>query len=157
MVYEYENCLVTYCKVQRDVTYDQVWWPILRICALHLTHPRCTHTHTHGDTHTCVSVSGGLQSDRAPSFNEGADRRFRWRTDSGGVRFGHCMRGVSSWQSALQRTGNQEMHTLHLSCKCLLTVSCQCNKHLYIYRKHSSYLNLSDLPNSHNEERSGPC
>ncbi len=31
---------VTLC----DVTYGQVWWPILRICALHLTHPRCTHT-----------------------------------------------------------------------------------------------------------------
>ncbi len=27
-----------------DVTYDQVWWPILGICALHLTHPKCTHT-----------------------------------------------------------------------------------------------------------------
>ncbi len=26
------------------MTYNQVWRPILRICALHLTHPRCTHT-----------------------------------------------------------------------------------------------------------------
>ncbi len=26
------------------MTYDQVWWPILGICALHLTHPKCTHT-----------------------------------------------------------------------------------------------------------------
>ncbi len=25
------------------MTYDQVWWSILGICALHLTHPRCTH------------------------------------------------------------------------------------------------------------------
>ncbi len=32
------------------VTYDQVWWPILRICALHLTHPKCTHTAV--NTHT---------------------------------------------------------------------------------------------------------
>ncbi len=28
------------------MTYDQVWWPILRICALYLTHPKCTHTHS---------------------------------------------------------------------------------------------------------------
>ncbi len=39
-----------------DVTYDQVWWPLLGICALHLIHPRCTHTHTpwthtHTNTH----------------------------------------------------------------------------------------------------------
>ncbi len=24
--------------------YGQVWWPILGISALHLTHPKCTHT-----------------------------------------------------------------------------------------------------------------
>ncbi len=32
-----------------------VWWPILGICALHLTHPSATHsneTHTLGNTHT---------------------------------------------------------------------------------------------------------
>ncbi len=34
----------------RDVTYGQVWWPILGICALHLTHPTCTHTAV--NTHT---------------------------------------------------------------------------------------------------------
>ncbi len=34
------------------VTYDQVWWPILRICALQLTYPKCTHTHTSEYTHT---------------------------------------------------------------------------------------------------------
>ncbi len=26
------------------VTYGQVWWPILGICALQLTHPKCTYT-----------------------------------------------------------------------------------------------------------------
>ncbi len=31
-------------KSESDVTYDEVWWPILGICALHLTHPKCTHT-----------------------------------------------------------------------------------------------------------------
>ncbi len=43
-------------KVKVKVTYDQVWWPILRICALDLTHPKCTHTavntHTQQWTHT---------------------------------------------------------------------------------------------------------
>ncbi len=29
---------------ESDVTYGQIWWPILGICALHLNHPKCTHT-----------------------------------------------------------------------------------------------------------------
>ncbi len=33
-----------------EVTFGQVWWPILGICALHLTHPMCTHTAV--NTHT---------------------------------------------------------------------------------------------------------
>ncbi len=39
---------------ESDVTYGQVWWPILGICALRLTHPKCTHTavNTHTHTHT---------------------------------------------------------------------------------------------------------
>ncbi len=36
-----------------EVTYGQVWWPILRICALQLTHPKCTHTAV--NTHTVNS------------------------------------------------------------------------------------------------------
>ncbi len=32
------------------MTYDQVWWPILGICALHLSHSKCTHTAV--NTHT---------------------------------------------------------------------------------------------------------
>ncbi len=35
---------------ESDVTYGQVWLPILGICALHLTHPKCTHTAV--NTHT---------------------------------------------------------------------------------------------------------
>ncbi len=31
------------------MTYGQVWWPILVICALHLTHPKCTHTEQWAD------------------------------------------------------------------------------------------------------------
>ncbi len=34
------------------MTYSQVWWPILWICALQLTHPKWTHTHReHTHTH----------------------------------------------------------------------------------------------------------
>ncbi len=40
------------CILLSDVTYDQVWWPILGICALHLTHPKCTHTAVNTHTHT---------------------------------------------------------------------------------------------------------
>ncbi len=44
-------------KSESDVTCGQVWLPILGICALQLTHPKCTHTavntHTHREhTHT---------------------------------------------------------------------------------------------------------
>ncbi len=35
-----------------EVKCGQVWWPILRICALHLTHPKCTHTAVNTHTHT---------------------------------------------------------------------------------------------------------
>ncbi len=39
------------CKrCESDVTYGQEWWPILGICALQLSHPKCTHTAV--NTHT---------------------------------------------------------------------------------------------------------
>ncbi len=58
-------------KSESDVTCGQVWWPILRICALHLTHPKCTHTavntHTHREhtpgavgSHLCCSARGAV-------------------------------------------------------------------------------------------------
>ncbi len=64
-----------------DATFGQVWWPILGICALHLTHPTCTHTavntpthheHTHGavGSHLCCgargAVWGSVPCSRAP-------------------------------------------------------------------------------------------
>ncbi len=36
---------------ENDVIYGQVWWPILGICALHLTH-LSAHTHSSEHTHT---------------------------------------------------------------------------------------------------------
>ncbi len=38
-------------RKKSDVTYGQVWWPILGICALHLSHPSA-HTHSREHTHT---------------------------------------------------------------------------------------------------------
>ncbi len=37
-----------------NVTCGQVWQPVIRICALNLSHPKCTHTtvNTHMHTHT---------------------------------------------------------------------------------------------------------
>ncbi len=37
--------------------HDQVWWPILGICALRLTHPKCTHTPWTVNTHTPWTVN----------------------------------------------------------------------------------------------------
>ncbi len=70
-------------------TYDQVWWPILGICALHLSHPKCTHTavntHTHREhtpgavgSHLCCgargAVGGSVPCSRAPQ-----SWYWRWR------------------------------------------------------------------------------
>ncbi len=46
-----QKCHITEVKWS-DVTYGQVWWPILGICALHLTHPKCAHTQQWTHTHT---------------------------------------------------------------------------------------------------------
>ncbi len=51
-----------------EVTCGQVWWPILRICALHLTHPSAhtnssEHTHTHRE-HTPGAVGGSVPCSR---------------------------------------------------------------------------------------------
>ncbi len=43
------TCTKTYRTCTSDVTYIQVWWPILGMCALHLTHPSA---HTQQWTHT---------------------------------------------------------------------------------------------------------
>ncbi len=57
------------------MTYDQVWWPILRICALYLTHPKCTHTavNTHPEQWAAIlccgaqgAVGGPVPCSRAP-------------------------------------------------------------------------------------------
>ncbi len=49
-IYIYIYIYVWKWKSESDVTYGQVWWPILGICALHLTHPKCTQTAV--NTHT---------------------------------------------------------------------------------------------------------
>ncbi len=69
----YTYIYLTYTKVKgHDVTYDQVWWPILGICGLHLNHPKCTHTavNTHTPwTHT--QSSGQLFMLRHPGSSWG--------------------------------------------------------------------------------------
>ncbi len=55
---------VSSVKVKSDVTYSQVWWPILRIRSLHLSHPKCTHTQqwTHTHTHSSEHTPGAVGS-----------------------------------------------------------------------------------------------
>ncbi len=68
---------------ESDVTCGQVWLPILRICSLQLTHPKCTHTavntHTHHEhtprvvgSHLCCgargAVGGSVPCSRAPQL-----------------------------------------------------------------------------------------
>ncbi len=49
-------------EIESEVTCGQVQWPILRICALHLTHPSA---HTHSSEHTPGAVGSSGHS-RAP-------------------------------------------------------------------------------------------
>ncbi len=72
-----------------EATCGQIWWPILGICALHLTHPNAhtqqwTHTHTHTHTHTyCCgtrgAVGGLVPCSRASHLSRGIEGgRERW-------------------------------------------------------------------------------
>ncbi len=63
-------------KKGKDVTCGQVCWPILRNCALHLTHPRCTHTavsseQTHTQQWTHTRSSGHTSTLRRPGSSWG--------------------------------------------------------------------------------------
>ncbi len=55
----------------RDVTCGQVWWPILWICALHLTHPKCTHTAVNTHTPWTHTRSSGQPMLRRPGISWG--------------------------------------------------------------------------------------
>ncbi len=46
------RCPGCFKRCESDVTYCQEWWPILGICALHFSHPKCTHTAVNTHTHT---------------------------------------------------------------------------------------------------------
>ncbi len=59
-----QKCHITEVK-WCDVTYGQVWWPILGICALHLTHPKCTHTAVNTHTPWTHTRSSG----QPPTYN----------------------------------------------------------------------------------------
>ncbi len=51
----YLQCKKKISKVKvkwSEVTFSQVWWTILGIRALQLTHPKCTHTAVNTHTHT---------------------------------------------------------------------------------------------------------
>ncbi len=64
----------------------QVWWPILRICALHLTHPKCTHTavNTHPEQWAAIYAA-------APGEQLGVQCLVQ----------GHLSRGIEGGESAV--------------------------------------------------------
>ncbi len=47
-------------NLKSDMTCGQVWLPILSICALHLSHPKCTQTAVNTHTHTPAAVGRHL-------------------------------------------------------------------------------------------------
>ncbi len=67
---------------ESDMIYGQVWWPILGICALQLTHPKCAHTQQW--THTRSSGQPFMLRRPGSSWGFGASRApqswyWRWR------------------------------------------------------------------------------
>ncbi len=82
---------------QFDVTYDQVWWPILGICALRLTHPKCTHTAVNTDTTWTHTWSSGQPF-------------MLWRLGSS-WQFGVLLKGTSSWNRGIEG-GESAVHSL---------------------------------------------
>ncbi len=58
-------------KSESDVTCGQVWWPILGICALYLTHLKCTHTAVNTHTPRTHTRSSGQPMLRRPGSSWG--------------------------------------------------------------------------------------
>ncbi len=75
---------------ESEVTYSQVWWPILGIRALHLTHPKCTHTAV--NTHTVNTHPEQWPAIYAAA--PGSSWGFRWLAQ------GHLSRGIEGEESA---------------------------------------------------------
>ncbi len=96
-------------KSECDVTYGQVWWPILVIRALLLTHSKCTHTAVNTHTPWTHTRSSG--------------QPFMLRRPGSSWGFGALLKGTSSWywgwrESTVLSTYNScwpETQTLNLS------------------------------------------
>ncbi len=72
-----------------DVTYSQVWWPILGIRALHLTHPKCTHTAVNTHTHTHIHIPW--------THTRSSGQLFMLRRPGSSWGFVPCSRAPQSW------------------------------------------------------------
>ncbi len=77
---------------ESEVTYSQVWWPILRIRALHLTHQTCTHTQQWTYTHTVNTHPEQWAGIYAAAPGEQLGVRC--------LAQGHLSRGIEGWESS---------------------------------------------------------
>ncbi len=73
------------------MTCGQVWLPILGICALHLTHPKCTHTAVNTHTHTHTHCEHTPANAAAPGEQLGVRCLAQ----------GHLSRGIEGGESAV--------------------------------------------------------
>ncbi len=83
-------------KKESDVTYGQVWWPILGIYALHLVHTHKVHTHSSEHTHTV-----NTHPEQWAAINAAAPG------EQSGVRClaqGHLSRGIEGEESTVHST-----------------------------------------------------
>ncbi len=92
-------------KVKWHVTCDQVWWPTLRIRALHLTHPKCTHTHTHTHTHSSEHTHSAVNTHTpwTHTWSSGKPFMLQRRGAVGGSvpAQGHLSRGIEGGESTV--------------------------------------------------------
>ncbi len=108
-----QRAILLYCSEnsvsKRDVTHTK--WPTLGICALHLTHPRCTHTavnkhtmNTHPEQwaamqqHLCCSAQGAVEGSVPCSR---ATQSWYWRWRALYIYYPH-LQFLSAWDSILQ-------------------------------------------------------
>ncbi len=69
-------------KREREVVCGQVWWPILRICPLHLTHPSAHSqqwTHTRSSGQPCCGARGAVGGSVPCSRVSPQSWYWRWR------------------------------------------------------------------------------
>ncbi len=109
----------------RDVTYDEVWWPILGICALLLTHPKCTHTAVNTHT-TCTHIH---TEQWAATYAAAPGEQLGVRC----LAQGHLSRGIEGGECAV--LSPPHLQSLHSLCLLKIAIAQIAHTHMKLHFK----------------------